>query len=83
MLSRNCGLAAGAMLSTALLLLLIAGTKAGVTVTISLVRCSPIVAALWGLTLWGEVRNAGPRARRYIACMFSLYGMGILLISCA
>ena len=45
----------------------VAGEDIGVTVAVSVARCSPTVAALWGLFYWGEAERAAPRALAYIA----------------
>ena len=76
-----CGIAAGAMWGAGVVFAVIAGREIGVAVTVSIARCSPIVAAVWGLAYWGEGKHARARARAYIAMMFVLYLVGIFLIA--
>ena len=76
-----CGVVAGAAWFCGAVLVFIAGEDIGVTVAVSVARCSPTVAALWGLFYWGEAEHASPRALAYIAAMLCLYGAAILLIA--
>lgn len=76
-----CGVVAGAAWFCGAVLVFIAGEDIGVTVAVSVARCSPTVAALWGLFYWGEAEHASPRALAYIATMLCLYGAAILLIA--
>lgn len=76
-----CGVVAGAAWFCGAVLVFIAGEDIGVTVAVSVARCSPTIAALWGLFYWGEAEHASPRALAYIAAMLCLYGAAILLIA--
>lgn len=79
--SPAAGVAAGVMWYSGAVFVFVAGTKIGVTVAVSVGRCSPVVAALWGLLVWREARGASARAAGYIAAMFVLYVAGIGLIA--
>ena len=74
-----CGVTAGSMWYSGAVFVFVAGTKIGVTVAVSVGRCSPVVAALWGLVVWREAKDATWRASAYIFGMFLLYIAGILL----
>jgi len=50
-------------------------------VAISIVRCAPVIAALWGIFFWKELEHAGSTARLYIALMFVCYLCAIFLIA--
>lgn len=78
-----CGLAAGAFWYSGAVFVFVAGTKIGVTVAVSVGRCSPVVAALWGILVWREAQHAKHRASLYIAAMFACYVVGIVLIACS
>ena len=75
------GFVAGAAWFCGAVLVFIAGEDIGVTVAVSVARCSPTVAALWGLFYWGEAEHASPRALAYIGAMLCLYGAAIVLIA--
>ena len=47
----------------------------------SITRCSPMVAALWGLALWGEGKGATRKARLYIGVMFLCYLAAIVCLA--
>ena len=75
------GFVAGAAWFCGAVLVFVAGEDIGVTVAVSVARCSPTVAALWGLFYWGEAEHASPRALAYIGAMLCLYGAAIVLIA--
>ena len=49
-------------------LCIVAGREEGVAVSVSIARCSPIVAALWGLLVWGEVNVQRESYHGSVAC---------------
>lgn len=61
----------------------IAAGKAGAAVSYALGQGAPMVAALWGIFIWKEFRNA-PRSVSYLlACMFVFFlaGLGAIIVS--
>jgi hypothetical protein len=40
-----------------------------------------MVAALWGILVWKEFANSGPRAKTYLGLMFVFYGLAIFLVA--
>lgn len=61
----------------------IAAGKAGAAVSYALGQGAPMIAALWGIFIWKEFKNA-PRSVNYLlACMFVFFlaGLGAIIIS--
>jgi len=50
-------------------------------VSMTIVRCSPVIGAFWGIVLWNELRGASDTAIAYVALMFILYIAAIVLIA--
>lgn len=60
---------------------LVAANFTGVATSYAIGQSAPMVAALWGILAWKEFRGAPIRAYSYLAFMFILYVLAILLIS--
>lgn len=60
---------------------LVAANFTGVATSYAIGQSAPMVAALWGVLAWKEFRGAPSRAYSYLAFMFILYVLAILLIS--
>ncbi|GAC1495781.1 MAG: GRP family sugar transporter [Flavisolibacter sp.] len=59
---------------------LIAAGKAGPAISYGLGQGATLVAALWGVFIWKEFRNAPKGVRGYIGIMFLLFVVGLGLI---
>ena len=75
------GFAGGALWSLGTLFSLLAGERVGLAVAVSIARCSPMVAAVWGLWYWGEGRHAHGRTRAYLALMFACYALAVVVLA--
>jgi glucose uptake protein len=60
---------------------LIAAGKAGPAISYGLGQGATLVAALWGVFVWKEFKNAPPGTNRYITAMFVFFiaGLGLLI----
>jgi glucose uptake protein len=59
---------------------ILAGDVAGYAISYGLGQGATMVAALWGVFVWREFKNAGPGANRLLALMFALFAVGLALI---
>lgn len=59
---------------------LIASGKAGAAISYGLGQGATIVAAVWGIFIWKEFKNASPKTYRQLYGMLLLYLAGIILI---
>ena len=75
------GVGGGALWSLGTFMSLLASESQGLAVAMSITRCSPMVAALWGLALWGEGKGATRKARLYIGGMFLCYLAAIVCLA--
>jgi glucose uptake protein len=60
---------------------LVAASFTGVAISYAIGQSAPMVAALWGILVWKEFENSGPRAKAYLGLMFVFYGLGIFLVA--
>jgi glucose uptake protein len=60
---------------------LVAANLVGVSISYAIGQASPMIAALWGLLVWNEFRNADRRARLFLVGMFACYIVALILIS--
>lgn len=74
------GLLGGIMWSTGAMCSLVASKHEGLAVAMAISRCSPMVAAFWGLLYWNEGRLATPRVWTYIAGMLVFYLCAIVML---
>ena len=60
---------------------LIAAGKAGPAISYGLGQGATLVAALWGVFIWKEFRNAPPKTNCYVTAMFVFFvaGLGMLI----
>jgi len=65
--------------SGTLLTLLASGVLSG-AVAVSITRCSPVIAALWGLLVWGEMKGASRKAAMFFGGMVGFYLVAISLL---
>jgi glucose uptake protein len=59
---------------------IMASGAAGPSISYGLGQGATLVAALWGVFIWREFRNAPPRTGRLLAMMFTCYIVGLGLI---
>ncbi|HUQ64928.1 MAG TPA: GRP family sugar transporter [Flavitalea sp.] len=59
---------------------LIAAEKAGPAISYGLGQGATLVAALWGVFIWKEFRNAPPKTNIYITAMFFFFVAGLALL---
>lgn len=62
---------------------IIASGAAGPAISYGLGQGATMVAALWGVFIWKEFRNAPTGTGRQLAIMFASYGVGLVLIIAA
>lgn len=74
------GVLGGAIWMTALVLNVIASGVAGPAISYALGQGATLIAALWGVFVWREFRDARPGAKPLVALMLVAYTFGIVLI---
>jgi glucose uptake protein len=74
------GIVGGAMWAAGIVLNVIACGKAGPAISFALGQAGTMVAALWGVFVWHEFRDAPPGAGWLLAAMFLVYILGIALL---
>lgn len=74
------GVLGGAIWMAALTLNVIASGVAGPAISYALGQGATLIAALWGVFVWREFRNALPGAKPLVAVMLGAYTLGIVLI---
>lgn len=77
------GLAGGAIWMLALGLNVVASGVAGPAISYALGQGATLVAAIWGVVIWKEFRNAPSGVTVYLAIMFAGYSLGLALIGSA
>jgi len=59
----------------------VAASLVGVAISYAIGQASPMIAALWGVAVWGEFRGSNRMARIYLAGMFLAYVLALVLIA--
>jgi len=77
------GILGGFIWMIALSFNVIASSVAGPAISYALGQGATLVAALWGLLIWHEFREARPGTGKYIALMLAGYAGGLILIGAA
>jgi glucose uptake protein len=77
------GILGGCIWMMALSFNVLASGAAGPAISYALGQGATLVAALWGLLIWHEFRNARPGTAKYIALMLAGYTAGLILIGAA
>jgi glucose uptake protein len=77
------GLLGGAIWGAGTVFNFVAASLVGVAISYAIGQASPMVAALWGVVVWREFRDASARARIYLAGMFLFYVLALVLIALA
>ena len=65
------------------LMALLSGEAVGLAVSVTITRCSPLVAACWGICVWQESRGMTPLAKKYAAAMMGFYCFALICFSLA
>merc|ERR1719213_1157718 len=60
-----------------------AGSILGNTISMSITRCSPVVAALWGWGFWGELNGASIATRCMFCAMLICFLVAVALLGWA
>ena len=79
--SHVMGFLGGAMWCVGTLLAFVAGDTLGLTISMSITRCCPLVASLWGFALWGELKGASWKTSFLFVGMLVTYTSAVALIS--
>lgn len=77
------GLAGGVIWSLGTVFNFVAASFVGVAISYAIGQASPMIAALWGVAVWGEFRGAPAKAKMYLAGMFFCYCLALVLIAMA
>jgi glucose uptake protein len=77
------GILGGIIWMLALSFNVIASSVAGPAISYALGQGATLVAALWGLLIWREFRDAPPGTSKYVALMLAGYTSGLVLIGAA
>ncbi|MEX2169992.1 MAG: hypothetical protein WD851_11835 [Pirellulales bacterium] len=74
------GIVGGMIWGVGMSFAILAGDTAGYAISYGLGQGATMVAALWGVFVWKEFRNAGPGTNRLLGSMFVLFVVGLALI---
>ncbi len=75
------GLLGGLIVGLGMVFNFVAANFTGVAISYAVGQAAPMVAALWGIFLWGEFADTGPRTKTYLTLMFVFYLLALALIS--
>jgi len=75
------GMVGGFMMSASIYLMFASQEGLHFIVSMTIVRCSPVIGAFWGIVLWDELAGASDLAMTYIALMFVLYIAALIMIA--
>ncbi|MGA6982057.1 MAG: GRP family sugar transporter [Candidatus Sulfotelmatobacter sp.] len=75
------GLLGGCIWGVGTVFNLVAASYTGVAISYAIGQSAPMVAALWGIFVWKEFANSGPRAKAYLLLMFVFYALAIFLVA--
>jgi glucose uptake protein len=77
------GILGGCIWMAALSFNVIASGVAGPAISYALGQGATLIAALWGLLIWREFRDAPPGTTKFLALMLAGYTAGLILIGTA
>lgn len=77
------GLLGGAIWGIGTVFNFVAASLVGVAISYAIGQASPMIAALWGVAVWHEFREASSRAKAYLFGMFASYILALVLIAAA
>lgn len=77
------GILGGAVWGLGTLLSYIAAGKAGAAVSYALGQGAPMVAAIWGIFIWKEFKDAPSKVNKYLGAMFLFFivGLGLIVVA--
>jgi glucose uptake protein len=78
--THSIGVLGGAIWGVGMSLNIIASGQAGYAISYGLGQGATMVAALWGVFIWKEFKEAGPGTGKYITLMFMCFFLGLALI---
>jgi glucose uptake protein len=79
----SLGFLGGMIWTVALTTNLLASGVVGPAISYALGQGATLVAAIWGVLIWREFRQAPPGTGRLVAIMFAAYGAGLALVGLA
>jgi glucose uptake protein len=74
------GVLGGCIWSLGMSFSILASEKAGPAISYGLGQGATVVAAIWGIYVWKEFRNATPAILRILQVMLGLYVLGLIII---
>lgn len=74
------GLLGGCIWGLGISLSILCAGKVGYAISFGLGQCNAMIAAIWGVLVWKEFKNAPAGTNRLLYGMFACYVMGVLLI---
>lgn len=74
------GIFGGVVWGLGTLLSYIAAGKAGAAISYALGQGAPMIAAIWGIFIWKEFKNAPSSVNKYLGAMFLFFIVGLVLI---
>jgi len=75
------GLLGGFIWGIGMVFNLVAANFTGVAISYAIGQSAPMVAALWGVFVWGEFAGAPGKAKLYLVLMFAFYILAIVLVA--
>jgi len=78
--SHFMGILGGIIWNLGMSLNILASGKAGFAISYGLGQGATLIAALWGVFIWKEFKNAGKQINRLLLFMFMAYLLGLILI---
>jgi len=75
------GILGGLMMCSSYYLMFASQEGLHLIVSMTIVRCSPVIGAFWGIVLWEELKGASDLAITYVVLMFILYIAALVLIA--
>src|SRR5437763_14019378 len=77
------GIVGGMVWGTGTVFNFVAASFVGVAISYAIGQAAPMVAALWGVAVWHEFRDAPARSHAYLALMFTCYVAAVAMIASA
>jgi glucose uptake protein len=74
------GIAGGSIWSLGMSFSILASEKAGPAISYGLGQGATVVAAIWGIYIWKEFKNASAATHRILQMMLALYLIGLIII---
>jgi glucose uptake protein len=74
------GMLGGAIWSLGMSFSILASEKAGPAISYGLGQGATVIAAIWGIYVWKEFKNATTTTHRILQVMLGLYAIGLLII---